>query len=301
MPLPPLAAVRVFEAAARHLSFTRAAAELGMSQAAVSYQIKLLEARLGPLFLRKARGVALTPAGQRLAPAVSGAFEGLRVAFEELSETVEGLLAITVVQTFASNWLVPRLGAFQAAHPDIAVRLDVSGRTVDFAREDFDLGIRGGSGRWPGLAAHPLIPTDFTPMLSPRLLERHGPIEEPADLLKLPLVDPKDLWWPLWFAAAGVVADDIAKRPGIDLGAQNLAGSAAVAGQGVAVLTPAFFRDELASGRLVQPFPLLAREGSQHAGYWLVYPQARRNAAKIRAFRDWILGTLEKEKKAAPL
>src|SRR5262249_53206189 len=132
MPLPPLAAIRCFEAAARHESFTRAAAELGMTQAAVSYQIRLLEDRLVPLFLRKGRGVELTEAGRRLAPAVTAAFDGLRFAFEDFNERSQGTLAITAVQTFAANWLVPRLGAFQAAHPDIAVRLDVSGRVVDF-------------------------------------------------------------------------------------------------------------------------------------------------------------------------
>ncbi len=296
MPLPPLAAIRCFEAAARQQSFTRAAEELGMTQAAVSYQIKLLEERLGPLFLRKARGVELTEAGRRLAPAVSAAFDGLRVAFEDFNQTAKGVLAITVVQTFATNWLVPRLGAFQVAHPDIAVRLDVSGRVVDFTREDFDVGIRhNATGRWPGLVAHPLIALEFTPMLSPRLLENVGPIAGPADLLKLPLIEPTDPWWQAWFAAAGVASPDLGRHPDIRLGAQHLAGSAAVAGQGVAMLTPAFFRDDLASGRLVQPFPMVLRD---EGDYCLVYPEARRRAAKIRAFREWILGTLEKEKAA---
>src|SRR5690606_17071216 len=140
-PLPPLAAIRCFEAAARHQSFTRAARELGMTQAAVSYQIRILEDRLGgPLFLRGPRGVALTEAGRRLAPAVTEAFAALRAAFADLSEAAEGVLTVSAVNTFASNWLVPRLGAFQLAHPKIAVRLDVSGRLVDFAREEVDVG-----------------------------------------------------------------------------------------------------------------------------------------------------------------
>lgn len=298
MPLPPLAAVRCFEAAARHESFTRAAAELGMTQAAMSYQIKLLEQRFGPLFLRKARGVALTEAGRRLAPAVRSAFDGLRAAFENLHQTAEGVLAITSVQTFASNWLVPRLGAFQAAHPRIAVRLDLSGRMVDFTREEFDVGIRHDrAGRWPGLVAHPLLALEFTPMLSAGLLAQHGPLHRPADLLKLPLLEPADAWWPAWLEAAGVTAPDLSERPDIRLGTQHLVGSAAIAGQGVAMLTPAFFRDELASGRLLQPFPLVCRE---QGDYCLVYLESRRRSPKIRAFRDWILATLQNDSTSTP-
>lgn len=297
MPLPPLAAVRCFEAAARHESFTRAAAELGMTQAAMSYQIKLLEQRVGPLFVRKARGVTLTEAGRRLAPAVKSAFAELRSAFEDLNQTSEGVLAITAVQTFASNWLVPRLGAFQAAHPGIAVRLDLSGRLVDFTREEFDIGIRHDrTGRWPGLAAHSLLALEFTPMLSPRLLEQHGPLRQPADLLKLPLLEPADDWWLTWFEAAGLPAPDLSGRPDLRLSTQHLVGSAALAGQGVAMLTPAFFRDDLASGRLLQPFPLVCRE---QGDYCLVYLETRRRSAKIRAFRDWILATLQQEAAAA--
>jgi LysR family glycine cleavage system transcriptional activator len=296
MLLPPLAAVRCFEAAARHESFTRAAEELGMTQAAMSYQIKLLEERVGPLFLRKARGVTLTETGRRLAPAIRSAFDELRSAFENLQQTAEGVLAITGVQTFASNWLVPRLGAFQAAHPGIAVRLDLSPRLVDFTREDFDVGIRHvRSGRARGLAVHPLMAVEFTPMLSPRLLEQFGPLRTPADLLKLPLLEPSDEWWPAWFAAAGVAAPDLAARPGMRLGTQHLIGKAAVAGQGVAMLTPAFFCDDLADGRLVRPFALMARE---QGDFCLVYPEARRRSAKIKAFRDWILATLAAERQA---
>jgi LysR family glycine cleavage system transcriptional activator len=297
MNLPPLAAIRCFEAAARHLSFTRAAEELGITQAAMSYQIKLLEDRLGPLFLRRPRGVALSETGRRLAPPVTAAFDGLRSAFEDLNQNAEGTLAITAVQSFAANWLVPRLGCFQIAHPEIAVRLDVSQRVVDFSREEFDVGIRhNGIDKWPGLVAHPLIALEFTPMLSPRLLEKFGPVTRPADLLKLPLLEPSDHWWPAWFALAGVTVPDLAGRPEITFGTQNLIGSAALAGQGVAILTPALFRDDLASGRLLQPFQLRGR-GNGH--YCLVYPEARRRAPKIRAFRDWILAEFAEERDAA--
>ena len=289
-PLPPLPAIRCFEAAARHGSFTRAADELGMTQAAVSFQIKVLEDRLGsPLFLRGPRGVTLTESGRRLAPAVSEAFAQLRAAFQELNETAEGVLSLTVIPAFAANWLVPRLGAFQLAHPKIAVKLDVSGEVVDLAREEFDIGIRSGSGAWPGLNAHRLFPIAYTPMLSPKLLATAGRLEAPEDLLKLPLIDPLDQWWVDWFVAAGVPAPDLSRRTEMQVNYQNLAGGAALAGHGVAILTPAFFFEDLASGRLVQPFPLVQRPGSH---YWLVYREARRRSPKIRAFRDWLLGAI---------
>ena len=292
--LPPLAAIRCFEAAARYQSFTRAAQELGMTQAAVSYQIKILEDRIGgPLFVRGTRGVTLTATGRLLAPAVSDAFAQLRGAFAQLRESAANILAVTALATFATNWLVPRLGSFQLAHPAIAVRLEASNTIVDFGREDFDIGIRSGTGEWPGLVAHGLFAAAFTPMLSPLILQRFGPLETPADLLKLPLVDPTDDWWPEWFEEAGVPAPDLSGRGGIQVQNQQLAGRAALAGQGVAILMPAFFPEELASGQLVQPFPILRQADDFH--YWLVYPEVRRRAAKVRAFRDWILNEVVRE------
>jgi LysR family transcriptional regulator, glycine cleavage system transcriptional activator len=289
--LPPLSAIRCFEAAARHGSFTRAAAELGMTQAAVSYQIKLLEDRLGhPLFLRGARGVSLSEAGRSLAPAVTEAFEQLRAAFDALTESAGGVLAISAVSSFATNWLVPRLGEFQLAHPGLAVRLDTSPRYVDFAREEIDVAIRAGRGPWPGLAQHHLMGIAYTPLLSPQLLERFGPLSAPADLLKLPLIDPTDVWWPDWFAAAGVPAPDLSQSPDLRGLTQQLAGNLALAGHGAAILTPAFFADELVSGRLVQPLPFVR---SSEDSYWLVYPEIRRRSAKIRAFRDWLLAAVQ--------
>src|SRR5262245_53274530 len=173
--LPPLSAVRAFEAAARHGSFTKAAAELGMTQAAVSYQVKLLEDRVGaPLFLRLPKRVVLSEVGKRLAAPVTESFQRLEAAFAALRETNDGVLSITAITSFATNWLVPRLGAFQLAHPSIAVRLETDHRLVDFAREEFDIGIRTGRGQWPGLRAHMLMPTEFTPLCSPALLARFG-------------------------------------------------------------------------------------------------------------------------------
>ncbi|TIQ37816.1 MAG: LysR family transcriptional regulator [Mesorhizobium sp.] len=289
-PLPPLQAIRVFEAVARHLSFTRAAQELGMTQAAASYQIKLLEERIGaPLFLRRPKQIELTEPGRRLAPAVSEAFAILGQAYAAARGGADGLLCVTTVLTFASNWLAQHLGSFQLAHPALAVRLDTSSRLTDFAREDVDLAIRSGGGKWPGLEAHKLLDADFTPMLSPKLAASIGGVKEPADLLRLPILDPGDVWWTQWFGAAGVTGHDLAKRPGSSMGAQAYEANAAMAGHGVAILTRALFKNELADGRLVQPFDLVGDDG--HA-YWLVYPTARRNVPKIRAFRDWILAEI---------
>ena len=266
-----------------------------MTQAAVSYQVKVLEDRLGkPLFVRLPKKVELSETGRRLAPAVAAAFQGLHVAFAELKETDDAVLAATVVHTFATNWLVPRLGAFQQQHPEIAVRIDLSGRNVDFTREEFDIGIRGGRGKWPGLQAMKLIPIAFTPLCSPDFMARHGPWETPADMLKAPRLDAHDEWWRLWCQEAGIKDIPETVPSNVSLDVQSLLGTAAIAGQGVAILMPAFFSGDLAAGRLVQPFPLMATDDT---GYWLVYPEARKNVRKIRAFREWILGELKQQPK----
>lgn len=289
--LPPLAAIRAFEAAARHGSFTAAAAELGMTQAAVSYQIKQLEDRVGqPLFLRGKRKVTLSAAGQRLAPAVSEAFQRLSLAFGALRESQDGVLSVTVVNTFGTNWLVPRLGTFQMAHPDIAVRLDTSARMVDFAHEDVDVGIRAGKGPWPGLKMHWLMPVEFAVFASPDLMAGRSSVVDAADLLTWPLLDWTDDAWRHWFASAGIPDPQHIPIRNIQVQTQQLLGSAALAGQGVALLTPAFFRNEIASGRLIQVHSHVARH---EIDYWLVYPQERQNTKKIRAFRDWLLAEVE--------
>lgn len=300
--LPPLNAVRAFEAAARHESFTRAAEELGMTQAAVSYQIKLLEERLGAaLFRRLPRRVELSAEGRRALPLVTEAFDSLAAAFETALDERNPVLSITTLQTLAACWLVPRLGAFQLAHPEIAVRLDASDRLLDFDRDDIDVAIRSGYGDWPGTIAHPLFPVNFTVAVSPALLERHGPLSSPADLLRLPLVSPDDPWWRLWFAAAGLPGAETGNRRALLLGVQHLDATAVLAGAGAGLISPFYFRQELRDGSLVQPFPIVTGEPGRF--YWIVYPKARRNAPKVRAFRDWVLaqiGESEAERNAVP-
>ncbi|NTS30934.1 LysR family transcriptional regulator [Phyllobacterium sp. BT25] len=291
MNLPPLASIRVFEAAARHGSFTKAAEELGMTQAAVSYQIKLLEERIGAqLFLRRPRQVTLTEVGARLSPVISDAFDMMRAAIAATRENADGVLTISTIPTFAANWLVPRLGSFQLAQPNLAVRLQANREIIDFSRQDADIGIRSGSGKWPGLVAHRIFDADFTPMLSPKLAASIGGVKSPEDLLRLTIVDPGDPWWRLWFNAAGIADPDLRGDPRSRFGDQHLEGKAVIAGQGVGILTPAFYETELAQGLLIQPFNIV---GTADHYYWLVYPEARRNVPKIRAFRDWLLGQLE--------
>jgi LysR family transcriptional regulator, glycine cleavage system transcriptional activator len=292
--IPPLSAVRAFEAAARHENFTVAGNELGMTQAAVSYQIKLLEDRLGvALFRRERRRVALTEAGRRAAAQVSRAFDAIDAAFANLRAEDEGLLSISVPNTFANTWLAWRLGGFQVAHPEMAVRLSTSDLLIDFASDDFDMAIRVGTGPWPGLTQDLLLEVDFTPMVSPGFLARHGGAMAPADLLHLPIISPHDPWWPWWLREAGVEVPDGPPRPGIRLDSQAHEGHAAMAGQGVAMLTPFFWRNDLAEGRLVRPFTQLSTRGY---AYWLVYPEHRRAVPKIKRFREWLLAEVAKDR-----
>lgn len=286
--LPPLSALRAFEAAARHLSFTRAAEELGMTQAAVSYQVKVLEERVGaPLFLRGRRQVALTAEGARFSQECTASFERLSAAYADLCGSAAGILSISAVPTFATYWLARHLGSFHLEHPETAVQLTSTRLITDFEREPVDLAIRAGNGHWPRLTAHFLVAGDFTPMLSPALAARLGGMPKTAsDLLRFPRVDTDHEWWGHWFSMMGVSQAGSDRRTGPTLGSQELEAMAAIAGQGVSLLTPFFYADELAAGRLVQPFEALYPIGR---GYYLVYPTARRNVPKIRAFRDWVL------------
>jgi LysR family glycine cleavage system transcriptional activator len=285
--LPPIASIRAFEAVVRHMNFTRAAEELGITQAAVSYQIRLLEERMGSaLFVREPRRLTLTASGVRLASPVKDAFELLRAAFESFDAESETVLSLSIAETIASNWLVPRLGSFQLEHPSIAVRLEASDELVDFDRTARDVGIRTGRGSWPGLEAQYLFPMELAPVCTPALLQQFGPLREPKDLLKLPLISPSDPNWGIWFASAGVADVNLTSLRGLDLQVQHLEGKAALAGQGVALVNPLFFANELRSGGLVRAVDLTA---SSELSYWLVYPKKRRTRAKVRAFRDWLM------------
>jgi LysR family glycine cleavage system transcriptional activator len=285
LPLPPLAAVRVFESAARHSNFTRASEELGMTQAGVSQQVKLLEDRLGfPLFARGKRGVVLTEAGARIAGQIAPALSRIATAFAEAKGEDAAVLSVSSSNTFAVNWLAGRLGGFQMARPEIAVRLHVSDSFVDFARDGIDVAIRGGRGPWPGTVRHLLMRVTIAAVMSPALAAAHGPFAAPTDLARLPLLSPDDFWWDIFFGAADA-AKDARTRPAIRLNSQVMEGRAAIAGQGVAVVNPLMWQAELVSGLLVQPFA--AVDADLH--FWVVYPEDRAHSPKIRAFRDWVM------------
>lgn len=290
--LPPLTAVRAFEAAARNENFTAAAAELGMTQAAVSYQVKALEERLGAqLFVRERGRVRLSPLGVKLLPALSRAFDAIEAAFATHQAEDESLLAITTTVTFANTWLAWCLGAFQMRHPDLAVRMSTGNEVVDLRSGDADVGIRGGTGDWEGLEKHLLVHSDYTPMASPGLIaeaERNlGRKIEPRDLLELNLITPEDDWWVQWFADSNLTMEGTRKRRGVRLDNQANEGHAAMAGLGIALLTPFFWQNDIAEGRLVMLFPeLLSTRGWS---YWLVYPPERRMVPKIKRFREWLL------------
>ncbi len=280
----PLSSIRVFEAAARLNSFTRAAAELGMTQAAVSWQIKALETRLGlSLFRRLPREVQPTEPGERLARAATEAMTLLRRALAEITDTDEGVLSVTTLTTLATQWLAPRLGAFQVANPGLAVRLDTSPTIIDLTRDNMDVALRSGDGDWPGVECALLMPSVFTPLCSPALCDRLN-LRDPADLVEAPRVgDEKE--WAAWFAAAGVTtAATPASRLRADI--QGLEVAAAIGGQGVALGSPVLFAREIEAGLLVRPF---ARTVKLSEGYWIAWPADRRRSPKIARFRDWLL------------
>ena len=280
------------------MNFTAAANELGMTQAAVSYQVKLLEEKLGvALFRRDGRGVQLTPAGERIQPQLERAFDALDGAFARLRAESESTMTISTTQTFANTWLAWKLGRFQMENPGMAVRLIAVDTITDFAKDEVDVAIRAGRGPWPGLERHLLFQVYFTPMCSPDFLARHGGRIAPEDILKLPMISPNDVWWPHWLREAGVEMDESELRPGVRLDVQAHEGHAAMAGQGVAMLTPFLWRNDLAEGRLVRLSDQLSTRGY---GYWLVYPEERRSVAKIKRFREWLLQEISEEKSDGP-
>lgn len=298
--LPPLAAIRAFEAAARTENFTAAAAELGMTQAAVSYQVKSLEERLGaPLFIREKGRARLTPLGARLLPSLTSAFDTIEAAFASHREEDESLLTITTTHTFANTWLAWRLGGFQMEHTDLAVRMTTSNELCDLRSGDADVAIRAGRGNWEGVEHHRLFDNTFTPMASPEFIasveRKLGRSLEPEDMPAQNLINPSDDWWHQWFSDNGVPADErVLRRPGIRLENQANEGHAAMAGQGFALLTPVLWKGDVAAGRLHVPFP--SRISTRGWAYWLIYPAERKLVPKIKRFKEWLIGEMERSK-----
>jgi LysR family transcriptional regulator of beta-lactamase len=279
-PQLPLNALRAFEASARHLSFTRAAAELCVTQAAVSHQVKALEARLGvSLFRRLARGLVLTDEGQALLPVLTDSFDRMARAMQRFQAgAVREILTVGVVGTFAVRWLLPRLPAFREAHPLIELRLLTHNNKVDLAAEGLDFAIRFGEGDWHGVRAEEILTAPLTPLCTPRLAAR---LESPRDLSSLPLLRSyRREEWPAWFAAVGV---EPPSPSGPVFDSLSLTVHAATQGVGVVLAPPVMFGRELHTRQLIQPFPTTVEAG----GYWLTSLRSRPMSGAMEAFRAW--------------
>jgi LysR family transcriptional regulator, glycine cleavage system transcriptional activator len=290
--LPPLPWLRAFEVSARHLSFTSAAGELALSQAAVSKQIKLLELKLGePLFYRFPRSLGLTKAGEAFLPKVQDAFERLSAgASEVFGPRRSDVLSIRCAIGFAVNWLAPRLPDFMAKHPDIALRLISSVWNEDNSSEAFDLDIRYGDGNWPGVKSDRLTRESLQPVCSPDLLKA-GRLRTPSDLANQTLIHVLGYreGWALWLKKAGVKKTPTSAALQFDT--SLMAFEVAAQGVGVALGRTSMIEPELNSGRLVAPFTLAV---PVEEGFHLVSRENAQNARQAAVFREWVLGAAGK-------
>ena len=287
--LPSLNGLRAFEAAARHLSFTNAAAELNVTQTAISHQIRRLEEELGiRLFVRQNRALALTPQAKDYLPGVRAAFNDLRLATDRLlRKDNDHVLTVSTLASLAAKWLLPRLSAFQEAHPGIDVRITTSTALVDFRSGDVDAAIRYGRGHWPGVRADWLTADELFPVCSPALLTGKRPLKSPQDLAHHTLLHSSggyDDDWRLWLTAAGLPTD-ISKQPGLTFDLILVTVQAAIDGIGVAMGRTSYVEADIAKGRLVVPFEITL---PADAGFYLVSPEARADPPKLAAFRQWL-------------
>jgi LysR family transcriptional regulator, glycine cleavage system transcriptional activator len=292
--LPSLNGLRAFEAAARHLSFTNAASELNVTQTAISHQIKRLEQELGiRLFVRQNRALALTPEAKGYLPGVHAAFNDLRVATERLLRREnDHILTISTLASLAAKWLLPRLSAFQEAHPGIDVRITTSTALVDFKNDDVDAAIRYGRGQWPGLRADWLTADRLFPVCSPALLTGNRPLRSPEDLADHVLLHTSGGTgddWRLWLTAAGLPAQ-LSRHPGITFDLNFMTVQAAIDGIGVAIGRTSYVESDIAKGRLVVPFKITL---PADAGFYLVSPEARADSPKLSAFRQWLVASIQ--------
>jgi LysR family transcriptional regulator, glycine cleavage system transcriptional activator len=292
--LPSLNGLRAFEAAARYLSFTQAASELNVTQTAISHQIKRLEQELGVrLFIRQNRALTLTAEASEYLPGVRAAFNDLRLATDRLLRREDDhVLTVSTLASLAAKWLLPRLSAFQEAHPGIDVRITTSATLVDFQRDNVDAAIRYGRGQWPGLRADWLMADEVFPVCSPALLKGDRPLRCPEDLREHVLLHTSNANsddWRLWLTAAGLPSN-LSKQPGITFDLIFMTIQAAIDGIGVAMGRTSYVQDDIAKGRLVVPFKIAL---PSDAGFYLVSPQARRDSPKLAAFRQWLVASAQ--------
>jgi LysR family transcriptional regulator, glycine cleavage system transcriptional activator len=290
--LPPLSALRAFEAAARLESFSKAADELRVTPAAISHQIAALEADLGvSLFRRRNRAVELTASARVLLPGLTEAFTGIQTSVRRLrAHNDTGTLTVTASPSFAGKWLVQRLHRFQEAWPEIDVRISATDTVVDLLRGDFDIAIRYGTGRYPGLSVELLLKNEVFPACSPELLRNGPPIDTPEDLRHHALLhdqagerDPLAPTWSMWLKAAGV--RDAPSAPGLTFSTNQLAVEAAIAGHGVTLANSTIAAADIAAGRLVRLFTLSLPDPF---GFYIVAAPGALERPKVRAFRDWL-------------
>lgn len=294
--LPGTRALRTFEAAGRYLNFTRAAEELGLTPAAVSYQIKEIEEQLEVvLFTRSSRRIQLTAAGAMLLEATSEALENLHRAASRARKMARGTahLRLSVGARFAAHWLLPRLSRFRETNPDLELTFDVTDRVRDFEIDDVDAAIRFGSGRYAGALSDRLFDTVIVPVCSPKLLESSPPLNEPGDLLHHTLchVDCQTegmIWpnWPTWMAAAGI--DNFDDRRCLSFTDSSHVVQAVSDGNAIGLVELAMIENELAQGRLVRLFDIHVSPADEYA-YHLVYPESSRHNPGLQALRRWIL------------
>lgn len=285
--LPSLNALKAFEAAARHESFTKAADELSVTQGAVSHQVKSLELDLGiRLFDRDRQKLSITRAGRIYLDVIRDAFDRIALGTEHIqNQSRAGALTVSTSPDFAAKWLVNRLGRFAETHSDIDLRISATMHHVDFAREDVDLAVRHGDGNWTGLHVVRLCSEELFPVCSPKLLSGPNRIRTPSDVLKVPLLhldDRKD--WSEWLEVAGVVGAEVSHGP--VLNRASLIIDSAIDGQGVALARTTLAAWDLINGRLVRPFAATLRLSKS---YWIVCPKATSDLPKIIAFRNWLL------------
>jgi LysR family transcriptional regulator, glycine cleavage system transcriptional activator len=301
-PLPPLNALRAFEATARHASFTRAAAELHVTPAALSHQIRGLEDFLGhKLFHRKARSIALTTAGELIYPGLHAAFAQVRRTVDLLDQGRDDrVLVVSAPPGFTAKWLAPRLYRFLMANPEIDARISASQAYANFTSDGIDVAIRNGREPFPGLHAQRLLDVRMLPVLSPRLAAENGGIASPEDLRRVPLIHDDSLatlsgWvrWPDWLQAAGVEGMDVSR--GLRFNSADHAIEATIEGAGVLLAHKALVLDDLRTGRLVAPFAL---ELAADRAFYLVCPLGNEKRSKIAAFRTWIIEEAERVRDA---
>lgn len=289
--LPPLNALRAFEAAARHLNFSRAADELAVTPGAVSQQIQNLEDYVGAaLFKRTPKGLLLTDAAQTALPALREAFDRLAEAASLLTAAVDGRrLTLTAAPSFAAKWLAPRLGAFERAHPQVDVWLNAGMELVDLTAGEVDIAIRYGAGRYPGLEVTRLMSETVIPVISPELLAQQ-PLDRPEDLANhvllhdgSPDLDDSCPDWSMWLAARGLRGVDGQRGPRFNQ--SSLVIEAAANGRGVALAKRALAQADLEAGRLVAPLQIAT---AVDFAYYLVHPKAKGRLPQVKAFIGWI-------------